>query len=86
MARRPSNSRQGGVETRTREVLVCLLQNRPGTLAAVSAALSKAGVAVDLLYQATDRGLVIGADDLDAAGDAVVESGRLLSRSGSTSP
>ncbi len=70
----------------TREVFVCVLQNRPGTLAAVIAALYAAGVAVDLLYQATDRGLVIGADDLAAARDAVVSSGRLTARVGSTSP
>jgi hypothetical protein len=32
---------------------------------------------VDLIYQATDRGLVIGADDLDTVAAAVAESGRL---------
>jgi hypothetical protein len=53
------------------------LQNRPGTLAAVGAALNSAGVNVDLIYQATDRGLVIGADDLDTVAAAVVASGRL---------
>ena len=71
---------------RTRKVLVCALQNRPGTLAAVSAALNAAGVTVDLLYQATDRGLVIGADDLAAARAAVVSSGRLAAPAPSTAP
>jgi hypothetical protein len=70
-----------GVSSRTREVVVCALQNRPGTLAAVGEALSAAGVRVDLLYQATERGLVVGADDLEAVRAAVVSSGRL-----STSP
>ena len=66
-----------GVAARTRPVLVFQLQNRPGTLAAVLAALNEAGAAVDLLYQATDRGLVIGADDLDTVAAAVAASGRL---------
>jgi hypothetical protein len=69
-----------GVSARTREVVVCVLQNRPGTLAAVSAALTAAGVTVDLLYQATERGLVIGADDLTAVRAAVVASERLTAR------
>ncbi|PZR81541.1 MAG: amino acid-binding protein [Candidatus Aeolococcus gillhamiae] len=77
---------RAGTPASTREVLVCVLQNRPGTLAAVSAALNVAGVTVDLLYQATDRGLVIGADDLAAARDAVVASGRLAARAGPTLP
>jgi hypothetical protein len=66
-----------GVAARTRPVAVFQLQNRPGTLAAVAAALNNAGVIVDLIYQATDRGLVIGADDLDAVAAAVAESDRL---------
>jgi hypothetical protein len=70
-----------GVKAQTREVVVCVLQNRPGTLAAVSAALNAAGVTVDLLYQATERGLVIGAADLVAVRAALAESGRLGERS-----
>lgn len=66
-----------GVASRTREVVVCVVQNRPGTLAAVGAALNAARVRVDLLYQATERGLVIGADDLNAVRAALVSSGRL---------
>lgn len=66
-----------GVAGQTREVVVCVLQNRPGTLAAVSTALNAAGVSVDLLYQATERGLVIGADDLAAVRAALLDSGRL---------
>ncbi len=72
------------VPARKREVIVCLLQNRPGTLACVSTALTAAGVTVDFLYQATERGLVIGADRLGAAG-AVVASGRLANRPASAS-
>lgn len=66
-----------GVAAASRPVAVFQLQNRPGTLAAVLAALNDAGAAVDLLYQATDRGLVIGADDLDTVAAAVAVSGRL---------
>ena len=66
-----------GVAARTRPVAVFQLQNRPGTLAAVLAALNDAGAAVDLIYQATDRGLVIGAGDLDTVAAAVAASGRL---------
>jgi hypothetical protein len=66
-----------GVSSRAREVVVCVLQNRPGTLAAVSAALNACDATVDLLYQATERGLVIGADELGAVRHAVVASGRL---------
>lgn len=66
-----------GVAATTRPVAVFQLQNRPGTLAAVLAALNDAGSVVDLLYQATDRGLVIGADDLDTVAAAVAASGRL---------
>jgi hypothetical protein len=74
-----------GVPTRTREVVVCVLQNRPGTLAAVSAALNAAGVTADLLYQATERGLVIGADDLAGVRTALASSGRLSARAVPTS-
>jgi hypothetical protein len=66
-----------GVAVRTRPVAVFRLQNRPGTLAAVAAALNTAGVVVDLIYQATDRGLVIGADDLGNVVAAVAASARL---------
>ncbi len=66
-----------GVACQAREVVVCVLQNRPGTLAAVSAALDAAGAAVDLLYQATERGLVIGASDLGRVRAALRVCGRL---------
>jgi hypothetical protein len=66
-----------GVAARSRPVAVFRLQNRLGTLAAVGGALNTAGVVVDLIYQATDRGVVIGADDLDALTAAVAASGRL---------
>ncbi len=72
------------VSALTREVVVCVLQNRPGTLAAVSAALNTSGATVELLYQATERGLVIGADDLAAVRSAIVTSGRLESRTPSS--
>jgi hypothetical protein len=66
-----------GIPARTREVAVCVLQNRPGTLAAVGAALNAAGARVDLLYQATERGLVIGADELAVVRTAIASCGRL---------
>lgn len=66
-----------GMAARSRPVAVFQLQNRPGTLAAVAAALNDAGAVVDLIYQATDRGLVIGAHDLDTVAAAVAASGRL---------
>jgi hypothetical protein len=66
-----------GVAATSRPVAVFQLQNRPGTLAAVAAALNDAGAIVDLIYQATDRGLVIGAHDLDTVATAVAASGRL---------
>jgi hypothetical protein len=66
-----------GVAAKASPVAVFQLQNRPGTLAAVAAALNDAGAIVDLIYQATDRGLVIGADDLDTVAAAVAASGRL---------
>ena len=74
-----------GVSAHPREVVVCVLQNRPGTLAAASAALNAADVTVDLLYQATERGLVIGADNAAAVCAALVACGRLATPAASTS-
>jgi hypothetical protein len=54
----------GSVESRP--VLVYMLPNRPGTLARYTQALLDHGVALDFLYQATGKGVVIGAPDLDA--------------------
>ena len=49
-----------------RSVLVYRLPNRPGTLARYTQALLNHKVGIDFLYQATAKGVVIGAPDLDA--------------------
>ena len=49
-----------------RPVLVYTLPNRPGTLARYTQALLNNSVAIDFLYQATAKGVVVGAPDLDA--------------------
>lgn len=58
----------GGVvdEVICRPVLVYTLLNQPGTLARYSSALVDDGVAIDFIYQATAKGVVIAAPDLDA--------------------
>ena len=48
-----------------RPVLVYTLPNRPGTLAHYTQALLSRGVAIDFLYQATAKGMVVGSADLD---------------------
>ena len=53
-------------EVSCRPVLVYTLPNRPGTLARYTAALVDDGVAIDFIYQATAKGVVIAAPDLDA--------------------
>jgi hypothetical protein len=53
-----------------RPVLVYTLPNRPGTLARYTQALLSRGVAIDFLYQATAKGVVVGAADLDGVRDA----------------
>ena len=55
-----------GVAHEMHDVAAFTLQNRPGTLAAVVAALNTAEVRIDFLYQATMKGLVIGAADVEA--------------------
>ena len=49
-----------------RPVLVYSLPNRPGTLARYTQALLSRSVRIDFLYQATAKGMVVGAPDLDA--------------------
>jgi len=49
-----------------RPVLVYTLPNRPGTLAQYAGALATAGVQIDFIYQATAKGVVVAAPDLDA--------------------
>ena len=58
----------GGVvdEVVCRPVLVYTLLNRPGTLARYAGALVDDGVAIDFIYQATAKGVVVAAPDLDA--------------------
>ena len=64
--------RQAGLEVRgEREVLVLEVENRPGVLGDVTRRIAKAGVNMDLIYVASNTRLVIGADDLDKARDAV---------------
>ena len=53
-------------EVTCRPVLVYTLQNRPGTLARYAGALVDDAVAVDFIYQATAKGVVVAAPDLDA--------------------
>ena len=56
----------GGGSVTCRPVLVYALPNRPGTLARYAQALVSRGVTLDFLYQATAKGVVVGAPDLDA--------------------
>ena len=49
-----------------RPVLVYTLPNRPGTLARYMQALVSRGVTLDFLYQATAKGVVVAAPDLDS--------------------
>jgi hypothetical protein len=53
-------------EVTCRPVLVYTLPNRPGTLARYAGALVDGGVAVDFIYQATAKGVVVAAPDLEA--------------------
>ncbi|MFN2582050.1 MAG: chorismate mutase [Candidatus Dormibacteria bacterium] len=57
-----------------KRVLVFTLPNRPGTLARYTGALD--GVTVDFIYQATAKGVVIGAPDLDAVQRAFNDTAR----------
>jgi hypothetical protein len=65
-----------GTIVQVRPVAVFTLENRPGTLARVMAAINAAKIDVDFVYQATDRGLVIGAGDTDAVRAAVLAVGQ----------
>jgi hypothetical protein len=53
------------------DVLVLDVEDRPGVLGNISRRLAKAGVNMNLAYLATSTRLVIGADDLDKARDAL---------------
>ena len=50
-----------------REVLLLEIEDRPGTLGAISRRLAEAGVNLDLIYLASDGRLVAGVDDLETA-------------------
>lgn len=50
-----------------REVLLFEAEDRPGMLGKVARRLADAGVNLDLIYKASQTGLVIGVDDLDQA-------------------
>lgn len=49
-----------------RSVLIALIENRPGSAAAVLRRVAEAGANIDLLYVAADGRLVLGGDDLHA--------------------
>jgi len=53
-----------------RPVLVYTLPNQPGTLARYAGALDDAGIDIDFMYQATAKGVVVAARDLDAVRSA----------------
>ncbi|MDP8959609.1 MAG: ACT domain-containing protein [Actinomycetota bacterium] len=57
--------------TDEREVLVLGVEDRPGVLGETARKIADAGVNIDLLYLAAGTRLVIGADNLDAAREAV---------------
>jgi hypothetical protein len=60
-----------GLTARARPVAVLTLENRPGTLATLMATINHAGLAVEFIYQATAKGLVIGTDALDELCDVL---------------
>jgi len=63
---------QAGITIREeREVLVADVTDRPGELGELTRRLADAGVNVDLTYLATNTRLVLGVDDLEAAGNLV---------------
>ena len=66
-----SLARAGVVVASEQEVLVVGVQDRPGVLGDVAHQLGAAGVNLTLAYLATDTRLVFGADDLEAARDAI---------------
>jgi hypothetical protein len=53
------------VVSRTREVAVVEVEDRPGVLADITRRVAEAGIDLDLVYVATRNRLVFGADDLD---------------------
>lgn len=54
-----------------RDVLVLDIEDRPGALGELARRIAAAGVNVDLVYVTAGGKLVIGADDLDAARNAL---------------
>ena len=54
-----------------REVLVVVIEDRPGALGVVARRFAAAEVSLDLAYLATNTRLVLGAADLDAVRSAV---------------
>ena len=54
-----------------REVLVVDAEDRPGELGRISRAVADVGINITLMYLASDTRMVLGADDLDAARDAL---------------
>lgn len=65
-----------GFEVRDeREVVITDIENRPGAFAEILRSLADAGVNVDFAYAAADGHLVIGADDVERARQAVRTEG-----------
>jgi hypothetical protein len=61
-----------GYEVRAeRDVIVTDIQDRPGTLGDLTRRIADAGVNVDLQYLATNTRVVIGADDVQKAREAL---------------
>jgi hypothetical protein len=54
-----------------RPVFLLEVEDRPGAFGEVSRRITNAGVNIDLVYQAMNSWLVLGADDLDKARPAV---------------
>lgn len=63
---------EAGLDVRAeREVLLYEAEDRPGMLGEVARKIADAGVNIDLIYKATQTQLVIGADDLEKAQEAL---------------
>lgn len=64
--------RDGGIPVRSeQEVAIIPVEDRPGVLGEIASRLGAAGVNITLVYLATGTRLVVGADDLDAAKNAL---------------
>ncbi|MBV8195981.1 MAG: hypothetical protein JOY80_10700 [Candidatus Dormibacteraeota bacterium] len=69
-----------------RPVHVYTLPNRPGILARYAGALVDAGLAIEFMYQATAKGVVVAAPDLDAVRAVFADAARNDSDQPAASP